>query len=291
LKDARSDELTLTIEIDGKEHKTILPSITLRVQRPSYNAVVMSVTTPSSITAGDTFPVEVVLKNMGYNNLDDVYVSAKIVELGVSQGSKWIGDLVYLEDCDDDCDKEDTVVGKLDLTIPYSAKNGVYTLEVTVINDDTETVRMKQIVVRNDFTENIIVTSTIQSAAVGEDAVYELLIVNPTDNVVVYRIVTDGNVFSATQSVIAVPAGSSKVVEIVGNADEEGKYNFDVIIFQGESIAQSVGLELNAEGNATNTVVVLTIVLAVIFLVLLVVLIVLLGRKPEKAEDFGESYY
>jgi preprotein translocase subunit SecG len=43
-------------------------------------------------------------------------------------------------------------------------------------------------------------------------------------------------------------------------------------------------------GFAGN-VAVLTLVLAIIFVVLLVVLIVLLTRKPEKVEEFEESYY
>ena len=50
----------------------------------------------------------------------------------------------------------------------------------------------------------------------------------------------------------------------------------------------------NVEGKAAtagNAAVVLTIILAIIFIVLLIVLIVLLTRKPEKTEDFGESYY
>ena len=40
-----------------------------------------------------------------------------------------------------------------------------------------------------------------------------------------------------------------------------------------------------------SPIVILTIILAIIFLVLLVVLIVLVTKKPEKAEEFGESYY
>jgi preprotein translocase subunit SecG len=48
---------------------------------------------------------------------------------------------------------------------------------------------------------------------------------------------------------------------------------------------------LKAEGKAVNPIVVLTVVLAIIFLVLLVVLIVLIGRKPQKSEEYGESYY
>ncbi|MDP3966297.1 MAG: hypothetical protein Q8Q04_02075 [archaeon] len=295
LKDELSDELTLSIEIDGKGHKTTIPDITLKVQRPSYNVDIKSVTTPSTLSAGEEFPVEVVLKNVGYNDLDDVYVSAAISELGVVQGPKWFGDLVSLEDCDDDdCDNEDTVVGTLYLRIPYDVTPGVYDLQVLVQNDDVKIVKTARIVVSNNYVDNIIVTTMSQNVAVGEEASYSLLIVNPTDNVKIYRIVTDGNVLSASQSVVAVPAGSSATVDVTGSSDKPGKFTYSVNVFDGNTLVKTIPLELNVEGNASsNTIVVLTIVLAIIFLVLLVVLIVLLSRKPEKSttEDFGESYY
>ncbi|PIN94957.1 hypothetical protein COU53_01550 [Candidatus Pacearchaeota archaeon CG10_big_fil_rev_8_21_14_0_10_30_48] len=292
LKDQLSDDLTLSIEVDGKDYKTTFDDITLRVQRPSYNAVVMSATTPSTISAGQNFPVEIVLKNLGYNNLDDVYASVSIPELGVSQGPKWFGDLVSLENCTEDCNKQDTVVGQLYLKTPYTTKPGVYDLQVVVQNGDTKTVEHKQITISNEFVENILVVSSKKTVAVGEEAVFDLLIVNPTDNVKVYRIVTDGDVLTASQSVVAVPAGSSTTVKVAGSADKEGSYTFNVNVFEGNNLAKTVPLELNVEGSSsTNTVVVLTIVLAIIFLVLLVVLIVLLSKKPEKTEDFGESYY
>ena len=292
LQDELSNDLTLSIKIDGKDYKTTFDDITLRVQRPSYNAVVMSATTPSTISAGENFPVEIVLKNMGYNDLEDVYASVSIPELGVSQGPKWFGDLVSLENCTGDCNNEDTVVGQLYLKTAYTTKPDVYDLQVIVQNGDTRTVEHKQITISNEFVENILVTSSMKSVAVGEEAVFDLLIVNPTDNVKVYRIVTDGDVLTASQSVVAVPAGSSTTVKVAGSADKEGSYTFNVNVFEGNNLAKTVPLELNVEGSSsTNTVVVLTIVLAIIFLVLLVVLIVLLSKKPEKTEDFGESYY
>ena len=292
LKDQISDDLTLSIELDGKDHKTTFDDIALRVQRPSYNVDVKSITTPSNIEAGDEIPVEIVLKNIGYNDLDDVYASIAISELGISQGPKWFGDLVTLDTDCDDCD-DDTVVGKLYLKIPFDVKPGVYDLEVLVQNNDVKIAESRKVVVSNDYTDTVLVTTTKQSVAAGEEASYNLLIVNPTDNVKIYRIVTDGNVLSASQSVVAVPAGSSSTVTISGSSDEAGKYAFNVNIFDGSTLVKTVPLELDVEGStSSNTIVVLTIVLAIIFLVLLVVLIVLLSRKPEKqTEDFGESYY
>lgn len=293
LKDDLSDDLTLSIEIDGKDYKTKLDDIELRVQRPSYNAVVKSVVTPSSISAGKTVPVEIVLKNMGYNDLDDVYVTAAIKELGIVQGPKWFGDIVNLENCSENCDEDDTVYGKLNLDVPYSAKSGIYTLEVVVMNDDTETKVTKQIAIDNALSESVITTSSTKNVRVGEEAAYDLLIVNPTDNVKVYTIVTDSEdvTSTASQNVVAVPAGSSKNVEVTASSDVEGEYAFTVNVMSGSAVEKTVDYKLNVEGKKTNTVLVLTIVLAVIFLVLLVTLIVLLGKKPEKSEEFGESYY
>lgn len=295
LKDEVSNNLTLTIEIDGKEYKTELSDITLRVQRPSYNAVVKSVTTSSSVSAGEALPVEVVLKNLGYNDLEDVYVSVKIPELNVVQGPKWFGDMVSIEDhctsCDDD--ETDTLVGRLSLNVPYGVKAGVYNLEVIVKNDDTESKVVKQVVINNELNENVIASNTAKVVAKGERAVYELLIVNPTNNVKVYKIVADSKevIASADETVVAVPAGSSKTVKVYASSVVEGQYTFNVNVFNGENLEQTVAYNLAVEGKKTNTVLILTIVLAAIFLVLLVALIVLLGKKPEKSEEFGESYY
>lgn len=294
LKDDISNDLSLEVEIDGKLYNTELEDITLRVQRPSYNADVKSITVPSTITAGETFPIEIVLKNMGYNDLDDVYVSATIEELGVSQNNKWFGDLLNLENdsYNHHHDEDETAVGMLALTVPYTAEAGVYTLEIVVTNDDTETVAVKQIVINNDYSANIIAATTAKTAAKGQEVTYDLLIVNPTDNVKVYKIVTEGDLSSTVdQSVIAVPAGSSKTVKVTASSDVEGENTFALHVFEGESLKETIAYSLSVEGKAVNTVFVLTIVLAVIFLVLLVALIVLLGKRPEKSEEFGESYY
>jgi uncharacterized membrane protein len=266
----------------------------LLVQRPSYNPVVKSITTSQTIEAGETVSVDFVLKNLGYNDLEDLYVTAGISALGVEQTS-YFGDLVTIEDCsDDDCEEEDTVSGRIFLEVPYTAKAGVYTLEVKVTNDDVESTFVRQVVVENDLSENVIVTSTGKTVAVGEDAEYTLLLVNPTNSLKVYKITADSNAdvtSNVDSAVVAVPAGSSKTVTVTANAESEGEYNFDVNVFSGEDLVSQVTLDLNAEGKSVSPIVVLTVILAIIFLVLLVVLIVLIGKKPQKSEEFGESYY
>ena len=45
----------------------------------------MSLNTVDTVNAGDLFPVDVVLQNVGYNNLSDMYVIASIPALGISK--------------------------------------------------------------------------------------------------------------------------------------------------------------------------------------------------------------
>lgn len=298
LKDEQSDDVTLNLKIWNGDYKTEIEDINIRVQRPSYNPNVKSVSVPQSIDAGENFPVDLVLKNMGYNDLDDLYIKVSIPALGVER-TGYLGDLVpinnddFCDSNDDDCD--DTVSGRLYLEVPYEAEAGIYTLEVEVTNDDVNANVARQIVINNNLAENVIVTSSTKTVAVGEDAEYTLLLVNPTNDLRVYKVVTESNnqVSSSTEgAVVAVPAGSSNIVKVTASAEKEGQYNFDVTVLSGEKVVSTVPLNLNAEGKAvSNPIVVLTVVLAIIFLVLLVVLIVLLGKKPQKAEEFGESYY
>ena len=294
LKDQLSDNVDLSVKIWNGDYKSQFDNIVLRVQRPSYNPVVKSVTVSQSVKAGDTFPVDLVLKNAGYDNLTDVYVTVGISELGV-QKTAYFGDLANLKECSDknNCD-QDTVSGRLYLDVPYSAKAGDYTLVVQVTNDDVTSTVTKTITVNNDFSSDVIVTSSSQTVSIGESAQYKLLLVNPTNNLKVYKLVSESNaqVSSDVDSVVAVPAGSSQIVTVTAKASEAGKYNFNVNVFSGDTLDSTVALTLNADNKtAANPVVVLTVVLAIIFLVLLVVLIVLLGKKPAKTEEFGESYY
>ena len=300
LKDEVSDDLALEIKVWNGDYKTEHPEITLRVQRPTYNVDIMSIDSPDTVEAGEIVSVDVVIKNVGYNYLDDMYVTTRISALGLERKS-YLGDVVAYE-CDDDdeegCDEDDTdtLKARFYLQIPYDAESGIYTLEAEASNDDVTVSEVKQVIVENDFaTGNVVATDMSKTFATGENAFYELLVVNPTNKLKVYRIVTESTgslSTSASNSVIAVPAGSSKTLTVTANAVAQGNYEFDVNVFSGENLVNTVTLGANVEGSSvSNPVVILTIILAIIFLVLLVVLIVLIGKKSEKTEEFGESYY
>lgn len=295
LKDQVSDQIRLTVEIDGRKFRDRY-EYSSNVQRPSYNAEVMSVNVPSKIGVGSQLPVDLVIKNRGYNRLEDLYVTVKIPALGL-ETSTYVGDLYALErDCEDSCNqKDDTISGRLYLSVPYGVKSGVYALEVKVENDDTVTREVKQIVIENALPNTVIATSYSRTAAVGETAEYSLLLVNPTNTIKVFRVVTESTSdlsTSTSESVIAVSAGSSREIAVRAKANNEGEYAFNVNIFSNDQLVEVTTLNLVAEGKmAINPTVILTIILAIVFIVLLVVLIVLLSKKPEKTDDFGESYY
>jgi hypothetical protein len=293
LKDVTSDNIRLNVRIWNGDYESEFENLALRVQRPSYNPVVKSISTAQSVNAGETIPVDIILKNLGYNDLEDVYVTASIPALSIEK-TAYFGDLVTKESCTEDCDEEDTVSGRIFLEIPYTAKAGIYALEIEVSNEDGESKFAKQVVIENDIAEDVIVTTSEKTVAIGEDAEYSLLLLNPTNSLKVYKITTesDGDLTSSVDSaVVAVPAGSSKTVTVTASSKTEGNYNFDVVVMSGEQAAKTVPLTMNVEGKTVNPIIVLTVVLAIIFLVLLVVLIVLIGRKPQKTEEYGESYY
>ncbi len=298
LKDELSGFVDLNIEISGSGYKTT-DSYILRIQRESYNINVLSVSVPQTINAGESFPVDFVLRNIGYNDLDDLFATVKISALDLEK-SVFFGDLVALE-CDDDADavenygvdivrkcnedKTDTANGRIFLQLPYDANPGVYALELEVENEDLVSSETVQVVIENAFPDGHFIVSGDQ-----------LIVVNPTNQLVVYRLVPQSTgvvSVSLSEDVVAVPAGSSKTITVDATSRVAGTQTYDVSVFAVDgTLVDTVSFTKNFEGRAvTSPIAVLTIVLAIIFIVLLIVLIVLIGKKPKKAEEFGESYY
>lgn len=266
-KDKLSNELDLSLKIWNSDDKTEVEDITLNVQRSSYDVAIKSVMASNTVSAGETMSVDVVLKNTGYNDVDDVYVTVSMPELGIEK-SVYFGDLVNVSNDEDD--EYNTVNGRIYLDIPYSADSGVYELQVEVESDDS----------KNTATREITINNGISSVAIksGED----LILLNPTNRLTVYTVK-----YLANEEVVVVPAASSKTVT-VGSENSE----FDVTVYSGDELVSTVKFGGSDETTElTSPVFILTVVLAIVFLVLLVVLVVLLTKKPQKTEDFGESYY
>lgn len=267
LKDETSDEATLNLKIWGGDTTPYTKSFDIKIQRPSYNAGI-TITTSNIVNAGETLPVDIVVKNIGYNDLDDLFVTAKISALDVEESS-FFGDLVAIEDDDD----EDTVKVRVYLKVPYDVEEGKYALEVEVSNDDLVLSKVKEISIKNEFPETILKTDE------------GLFFINPTNVLKIYRVILP----SGEENVVSVQSGSTNTFEVTPTSDN---YVVTVLKMTGEVVNSfTFALKEKAAVSFGTPIVALTVILAIIFLVLLIVLIVLVTKKPEKAEELGESYY
>ena len=139
---------------------------------------------------------------------------------------------------------------------------------------------------------------TSKSISVGQETIYSVVIVNPSDRMVVYTITPEeskGLIVDVAEPIVTVPADSSRTVKIRVKATEsadEGTHLIVVNVNSESGLVKQVSLTANVEDTGrTDTVFVLTVILAIIFVVLLIVLIVLLTKKPAETEEFGETSY
>jgi uncharacterized membrane protein len=284
--------LRLTITADGKE--SYLEEYTVAVQRNSYELGLISLDYEESVSAGQTVPVSVVIRNTGFENSQDSFVVVSIPELGVS-AKAYVGDLVAIESCDTDCDSEDTIQKIVNLKIPANAKEGTYSMVVRVYDDDSSKTFERTIRVGTSVDSQVIAATKSQDMRAGETKTFEMIIVNSADKVGVYNIqsTASSGMTISVPSVVTVDAGSSKLVQVsvkLSNDLAEGVYPFTVDV-NGQSVVFSANVE--GKSFSISGTVVLTIILLVIFVALLVVLIALLFRKDNKAssEEVETSYY
>jgi hypothetical protein len=284
--------LKVTIESNSREGDSI--EVFLEVQRSSYELEILSVEMDEEVRAGDNLVVDAVLKNRGSHEAEDTFVIVKVPELGLSK-REFLGDLSSIDE--DDPEKFDSEQGRIFLRIPRDAAAGVYTVEVEAFNDDSRVVVDRRIVVLGASDESTVISSTTSKKfAVGEVKSYTLTLVNAGDRIKIYELVLEaanGLTIDFDESVVAVPAGTSRTVKFDVTGTEDGTFNFAVDVISDGELVKKQNYVAMVEGRSIggDSAVLLTVVLAIVFVVLLVVLIVLLTRKPEKSEEFGESYY
>lgn len=301
--DDTSERKIVQIDIEQENGQGgVWQKVYFEVQRGSYDLEILSIESADEVSAGETLALDVVLKNIGFEESKDNYVEAVIPELG-ARSRVYFGDLSEIDQpirdgSNDRLDKEDTVERRIYLKIPSNAATGVYEIALTAFNDDTEVTAIKRIVVTSSGMSSVfspLNTKTFGSNEMGE---YTMTVVNAGNSIKVYNLVVEaeeGLNVDLDETMFAVPAGSSKVVMFKASAAEEGTYDFTVNVHSDGELVQQEGFVAKVEGTSSisggNAAVVLTIILAIIFVVLLVVLIVLLTRKTETKEEFGESYY
>lgn len=293
-----NEDFILEVKVENQLGGTTFTAVFV-VQRESYALEFLSVESPSRISAGEVLPVEVVVKNRGRYVARDTFVIASIDIPGYGTVSKrvFLEDLAANESVNNEIE-DDSIEGRILLAIPSSAAPGLYTVEVKAYNSDSETVSVRRVeIVSGNSNSAMIASPSSRTFSAGSEGSYSLTIVNSGNRILVYNLVTEsdnGLTVDFDDSVVVVPAGSSKTVDMTAMAAREGSYNFKVTVLDSENnVVGEKSFVANVEGRSVggNAAVVLTIILAIVFVVLLVVLIVLLTRKPAKANESGESYY
>jgi len=295
-----SEDLKLEVLVESRNDGTMEESeVELSAQRESYNVEILDAEMNSEVKAGTSLPIDIVLKNRGYNLAEDTFVKVTIPSLGIVQKA-YFGDLSSVDEANPD--KEDSVAKRIVLNIPSNAATGLYLVELQVYNADSNSVVTKKVSVVSGANGNSLFVTDANSKtfAANDRTVYSLTLVNSGDKIRVYNLVAQTSsslTVDFDESTVIVPAGTSKTVNFNVVASKEGEYSFAVDVYSDNELTKSNSFLANVDnsaktGFAGNATLVLTIVLAIIFVVLLVVLIVLLTRKPEsKTEEFGESYY
>ncbi len=295
--DELQESFILEVRVESQSSVGDVQTSVFAVQRSSYALDFLSVESNSQAQAGTVLPIDVVLKNRGRHDAEDTFVEARIPALGISK-KIFLEDLGALDQSDNDLE-DDSLEGTILLSIPSSAAPGLYTIELKAYSEDAEqTVTRRLEVVSGSANSALVASASRKTFAANTDGSYTLTIVNSGSNILVYNLVTeadDGLTVDLEDSVVVVPAGSSKSVKVSARASNNGEYNFKVSALGANNIV--VGEQdftAQVEGRRAvggNAAVVLTIILAIVFVVLLVVLIVLLTRKPAKTDELGESYY
>jgi len=292
LKDTTKD-IYLRVIITSDGFDTYMEEYTILAQRESYVYDFVAVDFDATASAGDTVPVSVVIKNRGFEEMEDGFVLVSIPALGIASKA-FLGDLVALEDCSDDCDDEDTVQKILQLKIPSDVKAGVYEVVTKVYNDESSTTVKELISIDSSASTQAIASTSNKEMKAGETSTYELILVNSADSIKVFtlRTVSSSDLDVSVPSVVTVGPDQSKVVEITVTASEDakqGEYTFTVDV-DGKTVVYTADVKGKASSFSLSAVA-LTVILSIIFVALLVVLLVLLFKKDKPVQEVETSYY
>ena len=295
--DELDENRKLNVMVESKQDGTAdLEAIEFTVQRESYTMEILSVDMDAEVKAGEALTIDVVLKNRGRQLAEDTFVTVSVPELGL-ESRAYYGDLSAQDESNPD--RDDAVEKRAYLKVPSDTTAGLYTVLIEAFNDDSIVRTEKRVYVTGaEDDTKVVFPTTSKTFAAGAKGTYTVTIVNKGNEIRVFDLSVDapaGLNVDVSESVVVVPAGSSRTVTMDATSSKEGMYAFTVNVNSDSELIDTKTMTASVEGKdriaiGGNSTVLLTVVLAIIFIVLLVVLIVLLTRKPETTEE-SESYY
>lgn len=302
-----TDEYSLVVRVASND-KADEAEYKLTLQRQSYRLEILSVEYVREVKAGDNLGVNVVVKNRGSHNIDDIYVEARIPELGLEK-RVYAGDLAPY-DCKDNCSKEDAVEKTVLLAIPSDVKSGTYKLEIEASDEDESAIVEKSVNVKGKETAKggieVLTPQTLADIQTGKIGEYTLTLLNlgnePQTVTISTGISPAGLKVTANPPILVIPANEAKDVKIkveTAETTQTGRYTVPLSITgENNEPVKEVGITANVikapttKGGA-STLGIITFVLVIIFVVLAVTLVTTLRRKKTgmgtPAEEIGET--
>jgi uncharacterized membrane protein len=247
-----------------------------------------------------TVYADVVVKNTGNHDLEDVYVKATIKELGIT-GTQYIDVLVPVRTHDDAQSREVTIP----LSLPANVQPGTYTIEVKAYNDDVESVSVSQqfVISGQQASSNVEVTTstTRQDLVQGKAVAYTFIVKNTGTTTQSFTLDATGlEGWATTQmnpSTFSLAAGESKLVSVYVTSKEDAivaEHLFTVKVNYG-SETKTLNFVANVTEGKTASLdlkTILMIVGIVLAVAIIILLIVLLAQKSRSdGEKPEESYY
>lgn len=298
VKSFKNATLHVEVEADNDVRGISSADIPFDIQRTANELSIESLdVTQSCGTSCNTVTADVVVKNTGNHDLDDIYVKATIKELGVS-GTKYIEVLVPYRTHDDSTSEEVTIA----LQLPANVQAGTYTMEISAYNGDTETTMTQQFSVGGSYqtaSVDIAPQTTRQDIVQGESAAFTFIVTNKGTSTQTFSVETTGldtwATGQTTPATFSLAPGQSQLVTVYASTKDDAvtaEHLFSVKVNYGTD-----SKTVNFVGNVTEkksaldlktTLMIVGIVLAVAIIILL---IVLLAQKTRTSEKTEESYY
>jgi uncharacterized membrane protein len=292
------EEYTLVVRIVDKKDGTIAQAeFPVSVQRSNDLLEVQEVM-KTTAEAGKTTLVTVVVKNIGADLQDDVYVKVTIPELGIAKKER-VGDLVAV-DVDD---KDDTSTVDIPLSIPSNAADGTYSMIVTAYNKNTEVSRTESLKVKGisgtkmDASE-VVPQVVSQEIAQGKSVNYGIIIGNLADSAQTYSVEVTGTDGWASYAVsplkVTLNGKDSQIVDVMLIANKDsmaGQHSFIVTVKSDSQTVKQLALTANVKASkgTIDAMLISVIILAVILVILIIILIK--SKKSDVSTETEESYY
>ena len=274
----------------------------------------------NTVQAGRALSVEVRAENLGERKEEEVLVTVRIPELGLTTRG-FIDELASTSEGDDNDEETSGSSDRLVLFIPKDAQTGEYLVEVEVefnrghdVTTETRTILVEGIEETDEVPESIIsVDMTAQNIAQGSEVPYKFMVANLGNERSLYSIGIEGvgawgtsRVSPAFVSVDEASAGEFFVfiganqnaplgqqtfkVNILADGATVRELNLNANILQGAPVVKSTGFE-NTQRALEIGFIVLVIILVILGLVIAFRRIGASKAETSEPETVGEQTY